>query len=137
MLQDPAVLAKAIPGCGGLEKTGEGDYKLKLKVVLASLGGDFEGRVRLTDPMPPVSFRMVVEGTGKMGFLKGEGILKLAPIPDGTEVAYDGDAQIGGKMAAVGNRLIDATAKLLIKRFFQKISRFAQGDFSEDDSTEE
>jgi carbon monoxide dehydrogenase subunit G len=136
MLQDPAILAKAIPGCGGLEKTGEGDYKLKLKVVLASLGGDFEGRVRLTDPVPPTSFRMIVEGTGKMGFLKGEGVLKLGPIPEGTEVTYDGDAQIGGKMAAVGNRLIDATAKLLIKRFFQKINQFATGDFSEGDPVE-
>lgn len=123
MMQDPAVLEKAIPGCGGLEKTGEGEYKLKLKVVLASLGGDFEGKVRLTEPNPPHSFRMIVEGTGKLGFLKGEGTLKLTPTPEGTEVAYEGDAQIGGKIAAVGNRMIDASAKLLIKRFFQNVSQ--------------
>lgn len=134
MLQDPAILARAIPGCGGLEKTGEGEYKLKLKVVLASLGGDFEGRVQLTDPVPPHSFRMIVEGTGKMGFMKGEGVLKLAPLAEGTEVTYDGNATIGGKMAAVGNRLIDATAKLLIKRFFLKIGKIAQGDLSDDDA---
>ena len=137
MMQDPAILAKAIPGCRTLERTGEGEYKLTLKVILASLGGDFEGSVRLTDHVPPTSFRMVVEGTGKLGFMKGEGVLKLAPVGEGTEVTYDGDARIGGKMAAVGNRLIDATAKLLIKRFFQKISKFANGDFSDDDPGEE
>lgn len=133
MMQDPAILAKAIPGCGALEKTGEGEYKLKLKVILASLGGDFEGQVRLTDPHPPSSFRMLVEGTGKLGFLKGEGTLKLAAVPEGTEAGYDGDVQIGGKMAGVGNRMIDATAKLLIKRFFHKIGKLAKGDLSDDD----
>jgi carbon monoxide dehydrogenase subunit G len=121
LMQDPLALAKAIPGCESLEKTGEDEYRLKMKMVLASLSGAFEGKVRLTDPNRPVSFRMLVEGSGKIGFMKGEGLLTLAARDEGTEVAYDGEAQIGGTMAAVGQRLIDTTARLLIKRFFDKL----------------
>lgn len=122
LMQDPKVLAGAIPGCEALEQTGDGEYRLKMKMVLASLSGAFEGKVRLTDNDPPSSFRMVVEGSGKIGFMKGEGVLRLSAVDGGTEVAYEGDAQIGGTMAAVGNRLIDTTAKLLIKRFFDKLA---------------
>lgn len=122
LLQDPALLAKAIPGCEALEKTGDNEYSLKMKMVLASLSGAFDGKVRLTEPDRPNSFRMVVEGSGKIGFMKGDGILRLAARDAGTEVAYEGEAQIGGTMAAVGNRMIDMTARMLIKRFFDKLA---------------
>jgi carbon monoxide dehydrogenase subunit G len=123
LMQDPVLLAKAIPGCEALEKTGDNEYSLKMKMVLASLSGAFDGKVRLTEPERPHSFRMVVEGSGKIGFMKGDGVLRLTPKGDGgTEVAYDGEAQIGGTMAAVGNRMIDMTARMLIKRFFEKLS---------------
>ena len=121
MMQDPDVLARAIPGCESLEKIGENEYRMKMKMVLASLSGAFEGKVRLADQKPPSSFRMVVEGSGKIGFVKGDGLLTLTPKDGGTEVAYDGDAQVGGTMAAVGQRLIDATAKMMIKRFFENL----------------
>jgi carbon monoxide dehydrogenase subunit G len=62
----------------------------------------------------------VVEGSGKIGFLKGEGLLSLTGQDLGTEVVYDGDVQLGGTIASVGQRLIDATAKLIIKKFFEK-----------------
>lgn len=122
LMQDPVILAKSIPGCQGLEKTGEDEYRLKMKMMLASLSGAFEGKVKLTDPDPPQGFRMVVEGSGKIGFMKGEGALKLTAKDGGTEVTFDGDAQIGGTMAAVGQRLIDVSARLLIKRFFETLS---------------
>lgn len=133
MMQDPAILAKAIPGCRTLDRIQDGEYKLTLKVALASLGGDFEGQVRLTEPKPPTSFRMIVEAAGKLGFIKGDGVLKLTAIPEGAEVIFEGDAQVGGKIAAVGNRMIDATAKLLTKRFFQTLGKLAQGNFSDDE----
>jgi carbon monoxide dehydrogenase subunit G len=68
----------------------------------------------------------VVEGSGKIGFMKGDGVLTLAPKDGGTEVTYDGEAQVGGTMAAVGQRLIDTTARMLIKRFFDKLSAESQ-----------
>ncbi|MGA9882429.1 MAG: carbon monoxide dehydrogenase subunit G [Candidatus Acidiferrales bacterium] len=126
MMQDPAILARAMPGCESLEKIGENEYRMKMKMVLASLSGVFEGKVRIADQNPPSSFRLVVEGSGRPGFIKGDGLLKLVPAASGgTEVSYDGDAQVGGTIAAVGQRLLDGTAKLLIKKFFEKLSTAA------------
>ena len=82
MMQDPEVLTRAIPGCQGLEKMGEGEYHLKMKMVLASLSGAFEGSVRITDQNPPSSFRLVVAGSGRIGCVEGDGLLKLS-APDG------------------------------------------------------
>ena len=123
VMQDPEVLARAIPGCESLEKVGPDEYRMKMKMALASLSGAFEGKVRITEQTPPDSFRLVVEGTGRIGFVKGDGLLKLSPATaGGTEVAYEGDAQVGGTIAAVGQRLIDGTAKTMIKKFFDKLA---------------
>jgi carbon monoxide dehydrogenase subunit G len=121
-LQDPELLARTIPGCESLEKIGEDEYKMKMKMALAAVSGAFEGKVRITDRNPPTSFRLLVEGTGKIGFVKGEGLLTFSAAEGGTEVAYDGDVQVGGTIAAVGNRLIDATSKTMIRKFFDKIA---------------
>ena len=122
MMQDPEVLARTMPGCESLEKIGPDEYRMKMKMAMASLSGAFEGKVRITDQDPPTSFKLTVEGTGKIGFMKGEGLLKLSAAESGTDVAYEGDVQVGGTMAAVGQRLIDATAKMLIKKFFEKLA---------------
>ncbi|HET7184350.1 MAG TPA: carbon monoxide dehydrogenase subunit G [Terriglobales bacterium] len=126
ILQDPAILAQAMPGCESLEKIGPDEYRMKMKVLLAALSGQFEGKVYITDQQPPSSFRMIVEGTGRIGFLKGDGLLYLTARDSGTDVSYEGDAQVGGTMAAVGQRLIDGTAKMMIKRFFDKLATLAQ-----------
>ncbi|MGB8472775.1 MAG: carbon monoxide dehydrogenase subunit G [Candidatus Acidiferrum sp.] len=125
MMQDPEVLSRAMPGCQSLEKTGESEYRMKMNMVLASLSGAFEGRVRITEQTPPLSFRLIVEGSGRVGFLKGDGLLKMRATDGGTEVSYEGDAQVGGTIAAVGQRLIDGTAKMMIKKFFEKLSEEA------------
>ena len=121
-LQDPEVLAGAMPGCESLDKIGPDEYRMKMKMALASLSGNFDGKVRITDQSPPSSFKLMVEGSGKVGFMKGEGNLKFTPKDAGTEVSYEGDVQIGGTIAAVGQRLIDGTAKMMIKRFFDKVA---------------
>ncbi|HUJ49158.1 MAG TPA: carbon monoxide dehydrogenase subunit G [Bryobacteraceae bacterium] len=123
LLQDPDILAKCMPGTDQLYKTGEDEYDMKMKVIIASIGGAFGGKVRLSDQHPPESFKLMVEGNGKIGFLKGEGLLNLAPNGDAsTEVKYDGDVQVGGTIASVGQRLLDTTAKHIIKKFFEKFS---------------
>ena len=121
MLLDPAVLAQAIPGCESLEKVGDDEYRMKMKMALAAVSGAFEGKVRITDKNPPSSFRMEVDGAGKIGFVKGGGVLTLTPAAEGTAVTFEGDVQVGGTIAAVGQRLIDTTAKMMIKKFFERL----------------
>jgi carbon monoxide dehydrogenase subunit G len=126
LLQDPEILAKCMPGTDQLNKVGEDEYEMKMKVIVASIGGSFGGKVRLADQHPPESFKLIVEGSGKIGFLKGEGLLNLLPNGDSTEVKYDGEVQVGGTIASVGQRLLDTTAKLIIKKFFEKFAEAAK-----------
>ena len=123
-LRDPILLAKCMPGCEGLELVGPDEYKMKMKMALAAFSGLFDGKIRISDSNPPTSFRLIVEGSGKVGFMKGEGLLTLTPAADGagTDVAYDGDAQVGGTIAAVGQRMIDTTSRMMIRRFFDKLA---------------
>ena len=126
-LHDPIILARCIPGCDVLEKIGEGEYAMKMKLALAAFSGLFTGKIKITEANPPQSFKMLVEGSGKVGFLKGEGVMNLsASSPDTTELAYDGDVQVGGTIAAVGQRMIDTTAKMMIRKFFEKFIEEAQ-----------
>jgi carbon monoxide dehydrogenase subunit G len=121
LLHDPGVLARCMPGCESLERIGDDEYAMRMKMALASVSGLFQGKVRATDPNPPESFRLIVEGTGKIGFMKGDGLLRLEEANGGTTVNYEGDVQVGGTIAAVGQRLIDTTAKMLIKKFFDRL----------------
>lgn len=122
LLQDPDVLARSMPGCERLEKTGEDEYAMKMKMAIASISGAFDGKVKISEQQPPSSFRLTVEGSGKIGFMKGDGLLTLAGAGESTEVKYEGDVQVGGTIAAVGQRLIDTTSKMIIKRFFDKLA---------------
>jgi carbon monoxide dehydrogenase subunit G len=121
LLQDPAVLARCMPGCEALDRIGDNEYAMRMKMALASISGKFEGKVRIAETNPPDSFRLIVEGNGKIGFMKGDGLLRLTS-GNGTNVSFEGDVQVGGTIASVGQRLIETTAKMLIKRFFDKLA---------------
>jgi uncharacterized protein len=117
-LQDPAVLARCMPGCDELVRTGENQYSIKMRMALAALAGQFTGTVRISDAEPFSRFRLVVEATGRIGFVKGDGLLSFEPSETATKVSYEGDVQAGGTIASVGQRLMDSTARMMIKRFF-------------------
>ncbi|MCP5118399.1 MAG: carbon monoxide dehydrogenase subunit G, partial [bacterium] len=87
LLLDPEVLARCLPGCQGLERIGDDEYRMKMKAVMGSVSGLFDSTVRISDQEPPARFRMTVEGTGKIGFLKGDGLLSLSGDGGATEVA--------------------------------------------------
>jgi carbon monoxide dehydrogenase subunit G len=125
LLQDPAILAKCIPGCEGLDRVGEDDYAMRMKVGIASISGRFDGKVRIADQKPPASFRLIVEGSGKIGFMKGDGTIALLPADGRSKLQFEGDVQVGGTIANVGQRLIEGTAKMIIKRFFDKLAEEA------------
>ena len=122
MLQDPEVLAKSMPGCDQLNRIGPDEYEMKMKMAISSIQGLFAGKVRIDDPNPPTSFKLSVEGSGKVGFMKGSGVLTLTPQGEATQVAYDGDVQVGGMIAGVGQRLVETTARFIIRKFFDKLS---------------
>jgi carbon monoxide dehydrogenase subunit G len=122
VLQDPEMLARAMPGCEALERIGDGEYHMKMKMVLASMSGLFDGKVRIADQDPYSRFRLIVDGAGKIGFVKGDGLLTLTAVDGGTSVHYAGGVEVGGTIASVGQRLLDTTAKMLIKRFFSKLT---------------
>lgn len=122
LLQDPEVLARSMPACDHMEKIGEDEYRLKMKMAISAVQGLFSGTIRVTDKNPPNQFRLIVEGTGKVGFLKGDGLLTLIPVGSATEVRYQGDVQIGGMVAGVGQRLLESTAKFMIKKFFERLT---------------
>ena len=125
MMQDPEVLAKCIPGCESLERTGENEFAMRMKTTLASISGKFEGKVRIADQNPPNSFRLIVETAGKIGFVNGDGLLSLTHASQTATVTFEGEVHVGGVIANVGQRLIQTTAKMLTKRFFDSLA--AQG----------
>lgn len=115
-LLDPTILAKALPGGEALEKTGENEYKAAMKVRVGPVQGKFDGAIELTDINELESYRMKVNGQGTPGFVNGEGDVQLEDAGAETVMHYSGDVQVGGKIAGVGQRLIDSTAKSMIRQ---------------------
>jgi uncharacterized protein len=118
LLTNPEVLKRCIPGCERLEQSGDNTFSATLKAGVGSIKGLFNGTVRLEGLTPPEQIRMVVDGKGTPGFLKGIGDLDLSQEGDTTLVNYKGDIQLGGTIASVGQRMIQATAKMMASQFF-------------------
>jgi carbon monoxide dehydrogenase subunit G len=121
-LLDPDVLASVLPGCEKLELVGENEYEGALKIKVGPVQGEFVGKVKLEDLQPPESYTMQVDGRGAPGFVKATGNLELAPADDQTRVSYDGDAQVGGRLASVGQRLVESSAKAIIKQSLEGLN---------------
>ena len=122
-LHDPQVLAGTLPGFQSLEPAGEGVYAGALQLGVGPVQGRFEGRVQLTDLQPPESYRLRLSGSGGAGFVEGEGRVALAEDGAGTTVSYEIDLQIGGRIAAVGQRMLEMTAKMLAKQALDSLAR--------------
>jgi carbon monoxide dehydrogenase subunit G len=115
-LMDPTVLAQALPGGEQLEQVGDNEYKAAMNVRVGPVQGKFDGKVELSAIVPLDGYRMKVHGSGPAGFVDGEGAISLVENGDGTVMNYEGDVQVGGKIAGVGQRLIDSTAKSIIRQ---------------------
>ncbi len=120
-LINPQILQRCIPGCQSLEKTADNTYVATMKAGVGPVKGIFKGNVRLEDMQPPSHYRMIVDGKGGPGFVKGTGDFDLQEIDGGTAIAYQGDLQVGGVIASVGQRMIEAAAKMLAAQFFSKL----------------
>ncbi len=122
-LLNPESLAKSLPGCEKLEPQPDGSFRAEMKVGIAAVKGSYHGRVEILDPVPPERFRMKVEGKGTGGFLKAEGTLTLLGTGPETLVGYSGEAQVGGLIASVGQRLVLGAARQIVQNFFQAFSK--------------
>jgi uncharacterized protein len=120
-LVDPAVLQKCIPGCEQMEKTAENQYNARLTAGVGPVKGVFTATVSLQEIVPPEHYKLVVEGKGQPGFVKGSGELNLKDDGGSTLIEYTGEVNVGGLIASVGQRMIQATAKMLAGRFFKAL----------------
>jgi uncharacterized protein len=127
-LNDPAALKASIPGCESLEKLSDTELKATASVKIGPIAARFAGKVNLLDLDPPTSYRIEGEGQGGVaGFAKGGAIVKLADDAEGTLLTYEVKAQVGGKIAQLGARLIDATAKQMADAFFTRFANEVVG----------
>ena len=125
-LTNAEVLRRCLPGCEKLEQTGENNFALTIRAGVGSIKGVFNGSVKMEDLRPPDHFRLVVEGKGTPGFLKGAGTLDLEERDGSTVIAYSGDVQVGGTIAGVGQRMIQGSAKMMATQFFTAIEAEAK-----------
>ena len=118
-LNDPAVLKACIPGCQELNKTGDNGFQAVATIKIGPVKATFKGAVTLSDIDPPNGYKISGQGEGGVaGFAKGGATVKLAPKDGGTLLTYDVEAQIGGKLAQLGQRLINGAAKKVADDFF-------------------
>jgi carbon monoxide dehydrogenase subunit G len=127
-LNDPAVLQACIPGCESLEKTSDTEMKAKVRLRIGPVSATFTGKVTLSDIDPPNGYKISGEGQGGVaGFAKGGAVVTLRDDGGATVLDYNVDAQVGGKIAQVGARLIDGTARKLADEFFGKFAAMVGG----------
>ena len=124
IVRDPDVLASALPGTQSLEQISENEYQGEMQVRIGPVGGLFTGKVVISEEVPPESLTMTVEGKGKPGFVKGTGNVQLASQESGkTLMQYQGDMEVGGRLASVGQRMMDSVSKSLLKQGLDSINQ--------------
>ena len=122
LFRDTEVMAAALPGTKKMEMVGENTYEAVMNVRVGPVSGEFSGQLVITNEDHPNSYTMAVDGRGKPGFLKGVGdVILTHQGVDQTLMEYTGEVQIGGKLAAVGQRLIDTVAKSIISQAFETL----------------
>src|SRR5260370_41125942 len=125
MITDPAVLQRCIEGCEKMVRTGADSYDAHLTIGVAGLKGSYVGKWQLKDKLVPESYALLIEGKGKPGFVKGSAQIKLADKGGQTELRCEADAQVGGLIAAIGSRLVEAAGKRMMDEFFRKVGEQA------------
>ena len=118
LLMDTAVLSSCIPGCDRFEPAGPDRYEVTLTVGLAAITGQYTGTVQLAEMVPQSSYKLIVEGQGRPGFVKGTSAITLRADGATTSVDIHADVHTGGAIARVGQRLIGSVAKMMMDRFF-------------------
>ncbi len=126
LLTDPETLRRTLPGCQKFEKQENGSYAITLSIGIAAIKGIYTGTVDLLNEVPPDSYTLKMSAKGGVGFVDGHGDFHLATDeqdPQKTLLTYQGDAHVGGKVAGLGQRVVQAGANLIIGQFFRAIDK--------------
>ncbi len=121
LILDPTVISRVLPGVQKLEAVGPDEYNLTASVGVGPVRGSFSGYVKITDKEPPRRYRLQTEMRGGPGFVRGDGEVELVPADGSTTLIFRGDITIGGMLASVGQRLVDATASMLMDQGFKSL----------------
>ena len=118
-LNDPEMLKACVPGCEAIDRTAENEYQVLMVARIGPVSAKFKGKLSLSDLEPPNSYAIAFEGQGgAAGFGKGSARVQLAPDGEGTRLSYEVKANVGGKLAQIGSRLVDAAARKISQDFF-------------------
>lgn len=129
ILRDPDVLILALPGTKQLKQVGDNKYEGELQMHIGPIVGSFKGTLTISNEVPPESITLSVEGSGIIGFVKGSGDVKMVDQGDGnTLVTYQGELQIGGRVASVGQRLFDTVSKNMINQGLDRLNNKLKED---------
>ncbi len=137
-LNDPEILEESIPGCRSLNKLSKTEFEAEVGLKIGPVKATFTGAVKLSKLKPPESYTITGEGKGgTAGHAKGGAAVKLTEDGEHTILAYDVDAQVGGKLAQIGSRLIDSSAKKLAGQFFKKFGKIVESAHAPAEGEEE
>ena len=121
LLQDPAALSRALPGVERFEQVGPREYEATIRAGVAAVRGTYHGRIRMADLQPPERYALIANGQGSTGTFEATAQIVLAEQDGRTQLRYDADAQVGGAVAGVGQRMLGGVAKLMANQFFKAL----------------
>jgi carbon monoxide dehydrogenase subunit G len=134
-LNDPQVLKACVPGCEAIDHIADNEYQVQMVARVGPVSAKFKGRLTLSDIKPPSSYSIAFEGQGgPAGFAKGGAQVRLSPQGEHTRLSYDVKASVGGKLAQIGSRLVDAAAKKVADDFFRNFTLKLSPEGSEEDT---
>lgn len=124
VLLDPKVMAQCMPGCEALNEIAPDQYEATMKVGVAAVKGTYKGKVAIKDKQPPAHYVLSGSGSGGPGFMQGDVVIDLEESNGKTILKYSTDAQVGGLIASVGQRMLGGVAKMMVDQFFKKMESF-------------
>ena len=129
-LNDPGVLKETIPGAQSVDQSSDDEFKAVVEIKIGPVKAKFTGKINLSDVNPPNGYKIIGQGQGgAAGFAKGSAVVSLTELdPETTKLVYEVDAQVGGKLAQVGQRLIQSASKSLADQFFNNLQEYFNGD---------
>ena len=135
-LNDPQMLKQSVPGCESIERIGDNEYQVLMVARVGPVSAKFKGKLALSDVKPPDSYSISFEGQGgPAGFAKGGAQVRLSPEGEKTKLNYDVKASVGGKLAQIGSRLVDAAAKKVADDFFRNFNQKVGAAHASEDTT--